>query len=275
MSEFNDPDLRRELGRLSGPYPDDNAAFAAWQRRVGQARRRRAVAWITCAAMTLIVATVGVAALQRPTRHSLVPGKSSETSALLTSTTPTTEKHESSTTESTAAPTSAPTTLAPDTTTSSVAEIATSLPEPEATDAAASPPSGGTTKVHASAPTSTEPDGAQSTTQTFDSGGGSITVRQDGNRLTVIGTAPADGFHADVDRHSGRDVEVKFRSGGHRFTIRVRLSDGVMKDHVSEDYDTRHDSVPDDTSGGGNPGGGGGGGGDGGGGGGYDRGGGA
>ena len=42
MSEFHDPDLRQQLGRLSGPYPDDNAAFAAWQRRVGQARRRRA-----------------------------------------------------------------------------------------------------------------------------------------------------------------------------------------------------------------------------------------
>ena len=45
MSEFHDPDLRQQLGRLSGPYPDDNAAFAAWQRRVGQARRRRAMAW--------------------------------------------------------------------------------------------------------------------------------------------------------------------------------------------------------------------------------------
>ena len=43
MSDFHDPDLRQELGRLSGPYPDDNAAFAAWQRRVGQVRRRRAV----------------------------------------------------------------------------------------------------------------------------------------------------------------------------------------------------------------------------------------
>ena len=55
MSEFHDPDLRQQLGRLSGPYPDDNAAFAAWQRRVGQARRRRAMAWTTGAALSLIV----------------------------------------------------------------------------------------------------------------------------------------------------------------------------------------------------------------------------
>ena len=35
MSEFHDPDLRQQLGDLSGPFPDDNVAFAAWQRRVG------------------------------------------------------------------------------------------------------------------------------------------------------------------------------------------------------------------------------------------------
>ena len=72
MSEFHDPDLRQQLGRLSGPYPDDNAAFAAWQRRVGQARRRRAMAWTTAAALSLIVGTVAVAALQSPTQHSIV-----------------------------------------------------------------------------------------------------------------------------------------------------------------------------------------------------------
>ena len=83
MSEFHDPDLRHELGRLSGPYPDDNAAFAAWERRVGQARRRRAMAWTTGAALSLIVGTVAVAALQSPTQHSVVPQKSSETSAEL------------------------------------------------------------------------------------------------------------------------------------------------------------------------------------------------
>ena len=165
MSEFHDPDLRDELGRLSGPYPDDNVAFAAWQRRVGQARRRRSVAWITGAAMALIVATVGVAALQKPTRHSLVPGKSAETSPLFTST-PTTEKRESSTTESIAAVTSAPTTLAPVTTTSTAPEVESSLPEPEATAAAESPAGGTTTKSHGTSPT-TPPDDSEATFQTF------------------------------------------------------------------------------------------------------------
>src|SRR4029078_979182 len=100
MSEFHDPDLRHELARLSGPYPDDNAAFAAWQRRVGQARRRRAVAWTTGAALSLLVGTVGVAALNNPGRHTLVPGKSAESSTEV-SITSTTEAKDSSTTAST------------------------------------------------------------------------------------------------------------------------------------------------------------------------------
>lgn len=246
MSEFHDPDLRHELDRLSGPYPDDNAAFAAWQRRLGQARRRRSVAWITGAAMTLIVATVGVAALQQPSRHSLVPGNSIETSPLFTSTTPTTEMHESSTTESTAAVTNAPTTLAPVTTASSAPEVESSLPEHEATAAAESPASGTTTKGHGTSPTS-PPSDSEATFQTFSSDGGNITVRQKGERLTVVETDAADGFRADQDRRTGRQVRVTFRSGDHRFTITVRLSDGIMKAHVSEEFETRHDSVPDGT----------------------------
>src|SRR3954470_8212859 len=101
MSEFNDPDLRQQLARLSGSYPDDNAAFAAWQRRVGQARRRRAVAWTTGAALSLLVGTVGVAALTTPGRHTLVPGKSADSSTDVSSSSSTSEAEDSSTTEST------------------------------------------------------------------------------------------------------------------------------------------------------------------------------
>jgi uncharacterized membrane protein YgcG len=253
MSEFHDPDLRHELDRLSGPYPDDNAAFAAWQRRIGQARRRRSVAWVTGAAMALIVATVGVAALQQPSRRSLVPGRSTETSPLFTSTTPTTEQ-ESSTTESTVVVTSAPTTAAPVTTASSAPAVESSLPEPEATAAAESPAGGTTSKGHGTSPTAT-PDVSEPKIQTFSSAGGNITVRQKGEWLTVVGIDPADGFHADQDRRSGRQVRVTFRSGDHRFIITVKVSDGIMKDQVSEEVETRHDTVPDDGYGD-NPGGG-------------------
>jgi hypothetical protein len=266
MSEFHDPDLRQQLGRLSGPYPDDNAAFAAWQRRVGQARRRRVMAWTTGAALSLVVGTVGVAALQNPARHSVVPGKSSETSAEFTVSVASTEPEatDPATTESSAPETSAPTTLAPDTTPVSVAEAETSVPEAEGDEGSGSQGSGGSTG-HGGSPTSAAPNDPQATTQTFNSGGGSITVRQDGDRLTIVGTNPASGFRAKENTHSGRRVDVTFKSGDHEFEISVRLSDGVMKSSVSEDQNDapQHDTVPDgdgDNNQGGGGGGGGGGG---------------
>ncbi|MEY2582502.1 MAG: hypothetical protein QOE09_2351, partial [Ilumatobacteraceae bacterium] len=139
MSEFHDPDLRQQLGRLSGPYPDDNVAFAAWQRRVGNARRRRVVAWTTGAAMSLIIATVAVAAVQSPGRHTLVP--SAENSEI-TDAVDSTEADDSSTTEITAPETTEHTALAPETTPSSEV-VETSMPETETTAAAGEQPSNG------------------------------------------------------------------------------------------------------------------------------------
>ncbi len=230
MSEFHDPELRQQLGRLSGPYPDDNAAFAAWQRRVGQARRRRAVAWTTGAAMSLIIATVAVAAVQSPRNHSIVPGKSSETSAEVTFSVATTEDDESSTTETTAAKTTAPVALASDTT-ASTEVVETSMPETESTEAAGS---GGSR--------STPAPGSSLATQTFSSLGGSITVRQDGDRLTLVGVSATPGFEADENRKSGRRVEVTFRSKAHRSEISVRVSDGVMDPDISEEPDNDNDN---------------------------------
>ena len=250
MSEFHDPDLRQQLGRLSGPYPDDNAAFAAWQRRVGQARRRRAVAWTTGAALSLVIGTVAVAAMQRPTQHSLVPGKSSEASVEFTVSVPETEVEES--TIATLAPvTTAATTLAPNTTPSSEVEPESSLPETEGTEAAGAPSNGGTTKNHGGTPTSATP-ASPSATQTFQSGGGSVSVRQDGERLTIVGINAAAGFQAHENDHSGGKVEVTFRSGDHQFELTVKLVDGVMKPSVSEHTpDSPHqDSAPDTAPGG-------------------------
>jgi hypothetical protein len=250
MSEFHDPDLRQQLGRLSGPYPDDNVAFAAWQRRVGQARRRRAMAWTTGAAMSLIVGTVAVSALQSPARHSVVPGKSSETSVEFTVSIASTEPEttDPSTTESSAPETSAPTTLAPDTTPSSEVVAESSVPEDEGNEGSGSQGSGGS-KGHGGSPTSAAPATPQGDTETFSSGGGSITVHNDGETLTVVGTNPAAGFHAKENNHSGRKVEVTFKSGNQQFDITVRLSDGVMKPSVSEEGNdtppSHQDSVPD------------------------------
>jgi len=253
MSEFHDPDLRQQLGRLSGPYPDDNVAFAAWQRRVGQARRRRAMALTTGAALSLIVGTVAVAALQRPTTHSIVPGKSSETSVEFTisvaSTEPEPEETDPSTTESTVPETTAPNTVAPETTPSSEV-VETSAPEAAGDEGSGSQGGGGTNKGHSGTPTQ-PPVAPPTDTQTFSSGGGSITVRSDGNKLTVVAINPAPGFRGRQNDDSGRKVEVTFRSGDQQFEVTVRLSDGgVMKPSVVDKTEQQRDTVPDETSGG-------------------------
>lgn len=251
MSEFHDPELRQQLGRLSGPYPDDNVAFAAWQRRVGQARRRRTMAWTAGAAMSLIIGTVAFAAVQSPGRHTLVPGKSSETSSEFTLSVPTTEDDESSSTESSEPETTAPTTAAIETTPSSEVEAESSLPETEGTEAAGDQPGTSTKKGHSGSGTPVAPGGSQAATQTFSGAGGSITVRQDGDRLTVIAVNPNGGFHANADKQSGSRVEVTFKSDNHQTQISVKLSDGAMKPNVAETDDAHQDSAPGDTSGGG------------------------
>ena len=249
MSEFNDPDLRQELGRLSGPYPDDNVAFETWQRRVGQVRRRRVMAWTTAAAFSLVVGTVGAAALQSPGRHSLVPSKAGESSTEVSVSIATTEKTEP-TTESTEPEASEVTTLAPDTTPSTEA-VETSVPETEA-PASGDEQSGGSSKGHA--PSGQPPSGSQSGTHQFTSIGGTITVRQNGDQLTVVSVNPAAGFHSEQDEHSGSRVEVTFKSDNHQSQITVKLEDGVIKPNISEqadghDNNGNENTVPDSSGG--------------------------
>jgi hypothetical protein len=248
MSEFHDPELRQQLGRLSGPYPDDNVAFAQWQRRVGHVRRRRAVAWTTGAAMSLVFATVGAAALQNQTRHALVPSNTVESSVDTTNRVTTTEVDDSSTTSILAATT---TTMPVESTPSTEVIVDSSAPEPESTDGGATggdeQASGGTSSGNkhqsggspspAPPPAPTAPPATAvpaSTTKNFSSVGGSITVRQDGDRLTITATAVAPGFSVEKGDSKGHEVSVKFTSANHTSQISVKLSDSAMKGHVSE-----------------------------------------
>jgi hypothetical protein len=249
MSEFHDPDLRQQLGRLSGPYPDDNVAFAAWQRRVGHARRRRAMAWTTGAALSLVFGTVGAAALQGGTNHSVVPQKSSESSVEVSHSVATTEVEE--TTVETAAPeTSAPTTVAPSTTPSTEAEAESSVPENEGTDDAGGSQGPSATKGKGGSPTSVAPATPAASTDTFSSPGGSITVRMDGDQLTITSVDPAAGFHANEGDRSGHRVDATFKSGGQQFDISVKIENGAMKPNITEKNDAHQDSVPQNSDGG-------------------------
>jgi hypothetical protein len=260
MSEFHDPELRQELGRLSGPYPDDNAAFVAWQRRVGQVRRRRAVAWTTTAALSLIVAVVGAAAIQgAPGRHALVPSQVVDESSIAA----TTSHPKPSTTESAAAPTTAAATVALDETTMPGVSPDSNQPaEPIVVDTTAittatthktgnGSKGASPTSAAPAAPTAppstptTEGDSHPSTTTTpFSSIGGTITVRLDRGRLNIVDTQASSGFQAHQTDHFDRHLEVTFTSSNHRSTITVWLDNGVIKSLVDEKTETHSDSGP-------------------------------
>ncbi len=259
MSEFHDPELRQQLGRLSGPYPDDNAAFVAWQRRVGQVRRRRAMAWTTGAAMSLVLAVVGVAALQGRQAHSNVSQKSVESTSSV-STSIDDSRAKPATTVSIAPPTP-PLVIAPmpDTTPTAEGTVETAVVAPDATNPKATTPEtsthkgqGGvtpgttaktTTSTQPSAPTTDghDPHGA---TQKIDSTGGSITVRQDRDQLTVIDVTPSNGFQAHQSSHYSHGILVTFTSASHESDISVIVYHGKLIPKVVEQTQTHGESVP-------------------------------
>jgi hypothetical protein len=130
--------------------------------------------------------------------------------------------------------------------------VDTAVPETAAPEAVGAAPSGTSSKGHGGTPSTPAPQGSQ-LTQTFSSVGGTITVRQDGDRLTVIAKTPAPGFRASENNRSGSRVGVTFKADHHESEITVKLSDGVMDPDVNEsddDDDGEHDSsVPHTTDG--------------------------
>jgi hypothetical protein len=227
------------------------------------------VGWTTAAALSLIMATVGVAALQNPGRHSVVPQKSSETSADLTVIAPTTEADDSSTTTSTAPATTAPApaTVAPVTLPSSEAGPESSMPDTSAggtgagAPATASSPKGSgkaspTTNAPQSPPTQqnppapTAPPAPQTATKIVNSVGGRITIHQYGDLLTVTAIHPASGFHANETSHSGHGVGVIFLSANHQSEITATVSHGSIQPQVTEKTDSHGGTVPDTSPGG-------------------------
>ncbi len=261
MSEFHDPELRQELGRLSGAYPDENVAFTAWQRRVGQARRRRAMAWTTGAAMTAMVAVVAVGAMQGENR-TVVPEEATETTVGIPTTVTTivvsttgkmvvTESTDESTT-------STSTTIGPETTPISE-DVVITMPQPETVDAGgaapvvtthkAKPGSGGGTATPTSASTPTTDDNAShGLDKTFTSIGGTITVRQFNDHLSIVAITPADGFHDHGPDHAGHGLGVTFTSATHRSEISVWIDNGTVKNSISEKNESHGASGPNDTT---------------------------
>jgi hypothetical protein len=264
MSDFHDPELRQQLGRLSGPYPGENEAFATWQRRVGQARRRRAMMFTTGAAMTAIIAAVAVAALQGPHGHSLKSGDRTE-STLVTTTTHVTTTEKPDTTATTVAETEASDDGLGDDAAPAISDPAVDN-RPPATEAPTSASQIPATTTHkSSSGTSSSQPQTTGTTQpkspsprkTETSVGGTVTVKLDGNRLEIVDIEAAEGFDAHKNDHYRSRIDVTFTSHNHTSYITFTTSDGKI-------YSSTHESdttVPGDNFGGGWGGGGGGGGG--------------
>ena len=77
MSDFDDPELERILGRSGGPFPDVNLAYQQVQTRVRRAKRRRA-AVMGGTACSLLLALGVLAAVRGGDGRSIQPGGSSE-----------------------------------------------------------------------------------------------------------------------------------------------------------------------------------------------------
>jgi hypothetical protein len=216
------------------------------------------MAWTTGAAMSLVLGVVGAAALQGQVKHSTVPQKSLESSSTVSSTVADT-RAKPATTVSTAAPVT-PMVIAPTQITTPVSEASTetevATPDPSV-DAATAPPAtthknqGGSsvpqvtpaTPTQATPPITDNPD-SHSVTQKVDSIGGTITVRQDRDRLTVIDISPADGFQGNQSGFPGHGVAVTFTSATHRSDISVFVYHGKIIPKVTEKTETHGESVP-------------------------------
>lgn len=215
MSEFDDPQLERMLGRAGGALPDVNSAYVQVQGRVRHIKRRRAM--VAGSAACFLLATGAVFAAGRSNdRDNLQPAGTGDLVE---------------TTESDS-------TLATDSTTDN-----SSQPDGTTSDGGSTPGSGSTsgTGSNSSGPATSSGGTATSGTtplgpieQQFDSIGGSITVRLAGGVLSLVTSNPAGGFSIGSSSTSATRVEVRFTDGNHESRIRIDLVAGLLQPRIEE-----------------------------------------
>lgn len=236
MSEFDDPTLKNQLGTLSGPFPDDNVAFAQFQSRASAATRRRRAIVMGAGACACLLVIGGFLVGSRPGGPSLGPADRSdapETGLVTTisvapssSSSPTSTSPNQSTTSSMADQTEAVTTMNPGQSPPNQQPSQPPAPNTDLPDTDEPPDS--------SVPDSDDDSQAPSVTQRFAGVGGSITVRQTGNSLTLIGIDLAQGFEDDTVDDGWDRIEVRLISDTHETRIRVDLVNGHMQVRVDE-----------------------------------------
>jgi hypothetical protein len=234
MSDFDDPELRNQLGRLSGPFPDENAAYASVQRRVVRAKRRRAAAWSGGAALSVLVVVAAYALGAQQGDGSLRPATTGGSIDVGTSSTTSSPTDDTGITTSTVSgpvvPTSGPT--SPDTSAPAGAAPGTTGPPATGTPGTVAPGTSAPGDGPSTSPTSQQPGPV---TSTYHGEGGAITVRLQSGALVLVGTAPASGFAVTDQRDDPDRVEVRFRSDTHSTRIRVEIVDGRMSPVIEEE----------------------------------------
>jgi hypothetical protein len=93
----------------------------------------------------------------------------------------------------------------------------------------------GTDDATTTTTTATDPTPAATPTsqvRTASSVGGSVQYVVEGASLRVVGTTPAAGWRSEVERATGREIEVDFRSGTSRVQVDVELEDGQVRERV-------------------------------------------
>jgi hypothetical protein len=265
VERFEDPELSRALGRLSGEFPDTGLAQQRVQRRVQQVRRRR-VAALSSGALVAVVTVSVLAFGDQPGNRTIGPSNSAELAPPDgTVTVPATSTTVSSAPTTSIAAAVSTSTAVPDTAVESTVS-ATSVSAP--TSAAGEPPSiAPTTTVRRTprppastlppppppsssqppAPSTSEPDddeedddddddSAVPATQTFSGIGGSLTVSiNEFGRLRLVSHVASAGYTAFEIRNDPQRVSVVFRNGELSTRIRVTVDDGVMVPSVNEE----------------------------------------
>ena len=212
MSEFDDPQLERMLGRAGGALPDVNTAFAQVQGRVRHIKRRRAMVAGTTACFLLAAGAV-FAAGRTDERSNLQPGDRGGLDIDSTDPDSTPVTDDSTDSESTL-----PGDSTPDNTTGNSGSGSNSSGPSTSNDGTTNPGSVPTGPIE----------------QQFNSIGGSITVRMANGALTLVTSNPAGGFTIESSDSTTTRVEVRFTNGDHESRIRVDLVAGAMQPRIEE-----------------------------------------
>ena len=263
--EFDDPLVRNALERLAGYLPDEEIAYATIRSRARNVRQRRfGVATMAC------VGVLGVGMYSAGLRHSseVVINQSQpvETTVAVVPTTAVATTVILTTVPVTTIP-AIPTTVGgqlldpvagnvidlepiPTSTTIAIVESPpvtkarqprstnppnpSPQPEPAPTNPTATNPPA-TNPPATNPPATGPPPSAATFSDSYSSGGGSVTVSSDGSSVTIVSAVAADGFTAKIDKANGSSVRVNFIGKNVTYRVKSKLSGGKIVFEVHKD----------------------------------------